>query len=56
MVFIYFQSLFKVSDCDLVHLPCDCCWSCDTHKMFDAGTKHLSATDGQLKVFLGPCG
>ena len=26
------------------------------HKMFDAGTKHLSATDGQLKVFLGPCG
>ena len=27
-----------------------------THKMFDAGTKHLSATDGQLKVFLGACG
>ena len=26
------------------------------HKMFDAGTKHLSATDDQLKVFLGPCG
>ena len=26
-----------------------------THKMFDAGTKHLSAIDGQLKVFLGPC-
>ena len=25
------------------------------HKMFDATTKHLSATDGQLKVFLGPC-
>ena len=25
-------------------------------KMFDTGTKHLSATDGQLKVFLGPCG
>ena len=25
-------------------------------KMFNAGTKHLSATDGQLKVFLGPCG
>ena len=25
------------------------------HKMFDAGTKHLSVTDGQLKVFLGPC-
>ena len=25
-------------------------------KMFDAGTKHLSATDGHLKVFLGPCG
>ena len=24
-----------------------------THKMFDAGTKHLSATDGQLKAFLG---
>ena len=24
-----------------------------TNKMFDAGTKHLSATDGQLKVFLG---
>ena len=22
-----------------------------THKMFDAGTKHLSATDGQLKIF-----
>ena len=27
-----------------------------THKMFDAGTKLLSATDKQLKVFLGPCG
>ena len=27
-----------------------------THKMFDAGTKHLSATDGQLKVFLSPYG
>ena len=27
-----------------------------THKMFDTWTKHLSATDGQLKVFLGPCG
>ena len=27
-----------------------------THKMFDAGTKHLLATDGQLKVFLGACG
>ena len=27
-----------------------------THKMFDAGIKHLPATDGQLKVFLGPCG
>ena len=27
-----------------------------THKMFDTGTKHLLATDGQLKVFLGPCG
>ena len=26
------------------------------HKMFDTGTKHLLATDGQLKVFLGPCG
>ena len=26
------------------------------HKMFVAGTKHLSATDGQLKVFLGPYG
>ena len=26
------------------------------HKMFDAGTKHLSPTDDQLKVFLGPCG
>ena len=26
-----------------------------THKMFDAGIKHLSAIDGQLKVFLGPC-
>ena len=26
------------------------------HKMFDAGTKHLSATDDQLKNFLGPCG
>ena len=26
-----------------------------THKMFDAGTKHLSATDGHLNVFLGPC-
>ena len=24
------------------------------HKMFTAGTKHLSATDSQLKVFLGP--
>ena len=27
-----------------------------THKMFDAGIKHLSATDGQMKVFLGPWG
>ena len=26
------------------------------HKMFDAGTKHLSATGGLLKVFLGPYG
>ena len=26
------------------------------HQKFDARTKHLSATDGQLKVFLGPCG
>ena len=25
-----------------------------THEMFDAGTKHLSATDGQLKIFLSP--
>ena len=24
------------------------------HKMFDTGTKHLSATGGLLKVFLGP--
>ena len=23
------------------------------HKMFDTGTKHLSAIDGELKVFLG---
>ena len=27
-----------------------------THEMFDAGTKHLSATDGQLKIFLSPSG
>ena len=27
-----------------------------THKMFGTGTKYLSATDGQLKVFLGLCG
>ena len=27
-----------------------------THKMFDTWTKHLSATDGHLNVFLGPCG
>ena len=27
-----------------------------THKMFDVGLKHLSETDGQLKVFLDPCG
>ena len=27
-----------------------------THKIFDPGTKHLWAIDGQLKVFLGPCG
>ena len=26
------------------------------HNMFETETKHLSATDGQLKVFLGPCG
>ena len=26
------------------------------HKMFDAWTKYLSATDGQLKVFLSPFG
>ena len=26
------------------------------HKMLDAVTKHLSATYGQLKIFLGPCG
>ena len=26
------------------------------HKMFDTGTKLLSATDDQLNVFLGPCG
>ena len=26
------------------------------HKMFDPETKHLSATDGQLKVFQGPWG
>ena len=26
------------------------------HKMFETLTKHLSATDGQLKVFQGPCG
>ena len=25
------------------------------HKMFDARTKHLSATDGQLEVFPGQC-
>ena len=27
-----------------------------THKMFDAVTKPLSATDGPVKFFLGPCG
>ena len=27
-----------------------------THEMFDARTKHLSATDGQLKIFLSPSG
>ena len=26
------------------------------HKMFEAGKKHLPATDDHLKVFLGPCG
>ena len=26
------------------------------NKMFDTETKHLSVTDGQLKVFLVPCG
>ena len=54
MVSICVRNLFKVSVWDLIHLPSDCCWSCDTHKMFDAGTKHLSTTVGQLKVFLGP--
>ena len=26
------------------------------HKMFETLTKHVSATDGQLKVFQDPCG
>ena len=52
MIFIHFQSLFKVND----NHPVAVAGAVITHKMFDAGTKHLSATDGQLKVFLGPCG
>ena len=37
--------MFKVSVWGLIHLPSDCCGNCDND-----GTKHLSATVGQLKM------
>ena len=57
MVFIYLQSFFKVivSEIQYIH-PVVVVGTVIMHKMFCAGTKHLSATDDQLKVFLGPCG
>ena len=57
MVFICFQNLFKVSVSEIGYIyPVIVVGAVIMHKMFDAGTKHLSATDDQLKVFLGPCG
>ena len=57
MIFICFQSLFKVSvrsDTFAQWLLLEL-WMI-THKMFHAGTKHILATDGQLKFFLSLCG
>ena len=50
MVFICFQSLFKVSVWDPIYSSVIAVVAVITHKMFDAGTKHLSATD---KCFFG---
>ena len=45
----------SVSEIQYIH-PVAVVGAVITHKMFDAGTKHLSAIDVQLKVFLDPCG
>ena len=55
MAFIWFQSLFKVVPQIRYMPPVIVVGAVITHKMFDATTKHLSATDGQMKVFLHPC-
>ena len=56
MVFIWFQSLFKVVSQFRYIAPVIVVGAVITHKMFDTETKHLSATRDQLKVFLHPCG
>ena len=55
MVFICFQSVLKVIEMWYIRLVI-VVGAVITYKIFDTGTKHLSATDGQLKFFLGPCG
>ena len=54
---LWFSYAFKVcsksmSEIQYIH-PVIVAGAVILHKMFDAGTKHLSATDGELKVFLG---
>ena len=56
MVFICFQSLLKVNAEIQYICPVIAVGAVIMHKMFDTRTKQLSAKDGQLKVFLGPCG
>ena len=57
---LWFSYTFKVSSKSVSEIryirPVIVVGSVIMHKMFDAGTKHLSATDDLLKVFLGPCG
>ena len=50
----YMLSKFVQSQCPYIR-PVTVVGAARTHKIFDAGTKYLSGTDNQLKVFLGPC-
>ena len=57
---LWFSYVFKVCSKSVSEIRYTCpvtvAGAVIMHKLFDTGTKHLSATDGQFKVFLGPCG